>query len=141
VLISAFALGIGLLGIVGCATEARRNISFAPNFADDPYWATATPRDPTKVIMTDGDLLRKHTVKGIIRVNSLGSEESLSREYMRNEAAARGIDAVIKIKSVRQSEGQSGGEVVNYVTGKSYGYSTSPDVRHYLEGEAVIFDP
>lgn len=141
-------LVIGIVSMAGCVTvtktEAPRNVGFAPNYADDPYWSTATPRDPEKVLLTEGDLQRKYTVKGKIRVDSTGEETSISMKYLRREAAQRGIDAVIKIRVSRQSEGQVGvgNETVNYVTGQSYGYGslTVPIVRHYIEGEAVIFD-
>jgi len=114
---------------LGCA--ANRNSRVSPLYADDPYWKQYSPKELSKVIVTEGDLKRKYHPIAKIYVDSSGSDLSLSFERMKQEGANIGADAVIKIQVKKQYEGQS----TNLYTGQNYG----PVNRHYIEGLAVLY--
>ena len=114
------------------ACAAQRHVRVAPLFADDPYWVRVAPKPESAVLVSEGDLQRKHRPIARIFVDSVGTDKSLSFARMKEEGAKIGADAVIQIKVSTQYEGQN----VNRSTGQNYG----PRNRHTLEGLAVIYE-
>ena len=122
---------LGLTLLASCNT-AKRHVSVAPRFADDPYWSSIVEKKRDEVFMTDGDLRRSYTVIAVITVESTGTEREISRQRMQSEAAKIGADAVIQI----ETDAAHAGQYYNAYTGKTGGSKT----RHFLRGQAVVYD-
>ncbi len=118
---------------LGCAPPyriAQREVHFTPDSAADPYWAKATPRDAKTVVTTDGDLSLPYRKMGRFTVASAGLDTKISTDRLREEAALRGLDAVIYISMLKTSKGGSSNEAVNYFF--------PPTVHHVVEGVGVL---
>ena len=118
---------------LGCAPPYRiapREIHFTPDYAADPYWAKAAPRDAKTVVTTDGDLALPYRKMGRFTVASAGLDTKISTDRLREEAALRGLDAVIYISMLKTSKGGSSNEAVNYFF--------PPSVHHVVEGVGVL---
>lgn len=118
---------------LGCAPPYRiapREVHFTPDSAADPYWAQAVARDPKAVVTTDGDLSLPYKKMGRFSVASVGLDTKISTDRLRDEAAQRGLDAVIHISVLKTSTGGSSNEAVNYFF--------PAKVRHVIEGVGVL---
>jgi|CXWL01.1.fsa_nt_gi hypothetical protein len=118
---------------IGCAPPYRiapREVHFTPDSAADPYWAKAVPRDPKTVITTDGDLSLPYKRMGRFTVASVGLDTKISTDRLRDEAALRGLDAVIHLGITKTSKGGSPNEAINYFF--------PAKVSHVIEGVGVL---
>lgn len=109
---------------------APRTVFFVPESPENPGGAVAPERHPRDVMITEGDLPRPYVKAGQLTVESVGLDTDISLERLRLEAARRGWDAVILVKTTKTSTGGSDNEAINYFF--------PPVVRHRIEGMGVI---